>query len=96
MPGVLRLDTAYRTADLYYAAYLRVAGVPFLGTERDGKRVTFLFEDAGTTISDLKRGYFTDGARVPALSYVQMIREMKSLVFRAGGSRSRRVGNKET
>ena len=35
----------YRTSDLYYAAYLRVAGVPFLGTERAGKRVVFLFED---------------------------------------------------
>jgi len=76
------LDTAYRTADLYYAAYLRVAGVPFLGTERDGKRVTFLFEDIGTPLHDLKRGYFSDSARVPALSYVQMIRTMKTLVHR--------------
>tara|TARA_B100001094_G_scaffold331148_1_gene398540 strand:+ start:544 stop:780 length:237 start_codon:yes stop_codon:yes gene_type:complete len=76
------LDTPYRTSDLYYAAYLRVAGVPFLGTERAGKRVVFLFEDIGTPLRDLKKGYFSDGARVPALSYVQTIRFMKSLVHR--------------
>lgn len=75
------MDAAYRTSDLYYAAYLRVADVPFLGTERDGKRVTFLFGVAETQIRDLKQGYFTDKARVPALSYVQMIREMKSLLY---------------
>ena len=77
------LDTAaYRTSDLYYASYLRVAGVPFVGTERKGKRVVFLFEDIGAPLHDLKQGYFYDSARVPALSYVQMIRSMKSLVHR--------------
>jgi hypothetical protein len=76
------LDTSYRTSDLYYASYLRVAGVPFLGAERAGKRVVFLFEDEGSTLHDLKQGYFSDGARIPALSYVQMIRAMKSLVYR--------------
>jgi hypothetical protein len=75
------LNNVFRTSDLYYAAYLRVAGVPFLGTERDGKRVMFLFDVAETQILDLKQGYFTDKARVPALSYVQMIREMKSLLY---------------
>ena len=76
--------TAYRTSDLYYAAYLRVAGVPFLGAEREGKRVVFLFESElhPNTYSDLKRGYFSDNARVPALSYVQMIRAMKALVHK--------------
>ena len=75
------MNNVFRTSDLYYAAYLRVAGVPFLGTERDGKRVMFLFDVAETQILDLKQGYFTDKARVPALSYVQMIREMKSLLY---------------
>ena len=81
MPGVLRLNNIFRTSDLYYAAYLRVAGVPFMGTERDEKRVTFLFDVAESQILDLKQGYFTNKARVPALSYVQMIREMKSLLY---------------
>ena len=86
-PGTVRLypefcvlDT-YRTSDLYYAAYLRVAEVPFLGTERTDGRVVFLFESSDA-LPDLKRGYFTNTARIPALSYVQMVREMKSLVHR--------------
>ena len=83
VPGVLLLDGVYRTSDLYYAAYLRVAGVHFSGTERThGERVFFLFSSSEEQLSDLKQGYFTGSARVPALSYVQMIREMKSLVYR--------------
>lgn len=71
----------YRTSDLYYAAYLRVAGVPFMGTERDGKRVIFLFEDQTPTVMrELKSGYFSDRAKVPALSYVQTLRSMKGLI----------------
>jgi len=76
-------ETPYRTKDLYYSAYLRVAGVPFVGAERqDDGKVVFLFEDQGATaMRDLKRGYFSDNAKVPAMSYVQMIRAMKSLTF---------------
>lgn len=75
------MSDTFRTSDLYYAAYLRVASVPFLGTERDGKRVVFVFDVKDSQIRDLKQGYFTDKARVPALSYVQMIREMKTLLY---------------
>ena len=52
-------ETPYRTKDLYYSAYLRVAGVPFVGAERqDDGKVVFLFEDQGATaMRDLKRGY---------------------------------------
>ena len=76
------MKNVFRTSDLYYAAYLRVADVPFLGTEREGKRVVFLFDAVESQIVDLKQGYFTDTSRVPALSYVQMIRELKSLLYR--------------
>lgn len=75
------MKNVFRTSDLYYAAYLRVADVPFLGTEREGKRVVFLFDAVESQIVDLKQGYFTDTSRVPALSYVQMIRELKSLLY---------------
>jgi len=78
-------ETPYRTKDLYFSAYLRVAGVPFLSAERqeDGK-VVFLFEDIGTApLRDLKSGYFSDSAKVPAMSFVQMIRVMKSLTYSA-------------
>ena len=73
-------NSHYRTSDLYYAAYLKVAGVELQGTDREGKRVFFLFED-GPTLRDLKDQYFMDRAKVPALSYAQAIKALKALVF---------------
>lgn len=76
------MSTPYRTSDLYYSAYLRVAEVPFLSTIREGDKVVFLFEDQGVVaMRDLKQGYFSGHARVPALSFVQMIRSMKALTY---------------
>ena len=68
----------YRTSDLYYAAYLRVAGVPLIETEKEGSRVFFVFERV-EGIRDLKREYFNRTARVPALSYADEVRNMKAL-----------------
>ena len=68
----------YKTSDLYYAAYLKVAGVPFLEPQREGSRVIFVFEDSDN-IHDLKQQYFSRTSKVPALSYADEIRLMKSL-----------------
>jgi len=76
-------DNLYRTSDLYFASYLRVAGVTLVGTERERGRVVFLFESGGVAVMrDLKRDYFTDRAKVAALSFVQMIRTMKTLTHK--------------
>ena len=78
-------DNLYRTSDLYFASYLRVAGVTLVGTERERERgrVVFLFESGGVAVMrDLKRDYFTDRAKVAALSFVQMIRTMKTLTHK--------------
>ena len=75
-------DTAYRTSDLYYAAYLKVAGVPLLGKDREGSRVVFLFEDQGPhAMRSLKNQYFSDQARVPALSFTQALRALKGMIY---------------
>lgn len=68
----------YRTSDLYYAAYLKVAGVMLLETERDGGRVYFVFEDS-PNILDLKHQYFNRSSKVAALSYADEIKAMKAL-----------------
>jgi len=81
-------EEPYKTTDLYYAAYLKVAGVPFLGIERDGGRVTFLFGDQGPLVMrDLRNAYFTDAAKVAPLLFVQAIKAMKSLTFNDRGER---------
>lgn len=71
-------DGRYRTSDLYYAAYLKVAGVPYLGTEREGNRVFFIFEE-GDGLRDLKTQYFNRLSRVSALTYADEIKAMKAL-----------------
>lgn len=70
--------THYRTSDLYYAAYLRVAGVTFKGTEKEGSRVFFLFENS-ENMRDLKVQYHNGTSKVPAMPYADAIKSMKSL-----------------
>ncbi len=75
-------DQNYRTADMYYAAYLRVAGCNLKDTvkEQHGaqKRVYFLFEN-NPNMRDLKVQYFNRTAKVPALQYADEVRSMKAL-----------------
>jgi len=73
----------YRTSDLYYAAYLRVAGVPFIETQRDGKRVFFIFENSDA-LRELKNQYFNRTAKVVALSYADEVKAMKALTHLGG------------
>lgn len=71
----------YRTSDLYYAAYLKVAAVPFVEAVREpGGRVAFVFED-GDNIRDLKNQYYGRNAKVIAMSYSDEIKAMKALTF---------------
>jgi len=82
------MEPMYRTTDLYYAAYLKVAGVSFQGTEREGGRVFFLFDDQGPLVMrDLRNAYFTDTAKVAPLMFVQAIKTMKALTFNDRGER---------
>jgi len=71
-------DGRYRTSDLYYAAYLRVAGVPLLESEKEDRRVFFVFEHSDS-IQELKKQYFNRSSKVPALTYADEIRSMKAL-----------------
>jgi len=77
------VEGRYRTSDLYYAAYLKVAGVVFLDTEKEGHRIFFVFEN-NNSIKELKKEYFNRTSRVPALTYADEIRTMKSLTHMGG------------
>lgn len=77
-----RADGKYKTADLYYAAYLKAAGVPFLDTEREGDRTQFVFEKVDN-IRDLKTGFFTRSAKLSAMSYADEIKALKALTHMA-------------
>lgn len=70
----------HRTADINYAAYLKVAGVRFLGTEQQGRRVVFKFEES-PNLEDLKLQYFNRQAKVVALDYVDEVKALRNLSF---------------
>lgn len=75
----------YRTSDLYYAAYLRVAGVSFVGTAHEGNRVFFLFEEDGpVSIRELKQQYYNRTSKVAALTYADEVRVVKALTHDKG------------
>jgi hypothetical protein len=76
-------DGVYTTSDLYYAAFLKTAGVVLKGTEREDRRVIFVFE-ASDTLKDLKAQFFNRTAKVSALSYADEIKAMKSLTHMDG------------
>jgi hypothetical protein len=73
----------YRTSDLYYAAYLKVAEVKFVGTTREDRRVFFLFEDQDG-LSELHMQYFNNVSKVPARAYAEEIKAMKAMVHHDG------------
>ena len=73
-----RDDGKFKTADLYFAAFLKAAGVPFLETKREGDRTNFVFERQ-ENIRDLKNGFFTRTAKVSAMSYADEIKALKAL-----------------
>ena len=79
----MQTKTAYRTSDMYYAAYLKVAGVILQGTEKQGNRIFFLFED-NDNLRDLRVEFFNGRSKVAALSYADAIKHMKSLTHDNG------------
>ena len=71
-------NTGYRTSDLYFAAYLRAMNVPFTETQREGKRVYFVFSKI-PELRSMKKSYFNGTSNVGALRFANEIRNMKSL-----------------
>jgi hypothetical protein len=73
------VPTDLRITDLYYAAYLKVAAVPFLGTEREGRRVFFIFERI-PGLAQLRAQYFNrTPQKIAVLTLIDEIRAMKQM-----------------
>ena len=68
----------YETSDLYYAAYLKAAGVLLVDTKRVGGRVQFVFEHS-EMIKKLEIEFYNRTAKIIAFNYADEIRAMKSL-----------------
>jgi len=70
----------FKTSDLYFAAYLKTAGVIMKRTERsDSGKVHFVFDTSIASIEDLTQGWVNDTGRVPASSYAFNVKSLKSV-----------------
>jgi len=72
-------DDAFRTPDLYFAAYLQTAGVEMVRTDRENNRVYFVFDTSIANINELKTGWFNNSAKVAAQPYANAIKSLKSI-----------------
>jgi hypothetical protein len=74
-------DRTYRTSDLYYAAFLKVAGVRFVETVREGSRTHFVFEHQ-EGLRALKNQYYGRTAvKIQPLSFADEIKTLKTLTY---------------
>lgn len=70
----------FRTSDLYFAAYLQVAGVPMTRTEKNGSgKVSFIFDTSTSNMSELKNLWFSQNGKIQALPYANAIKSLKSI-----------------
>jgi hypothetical protein len=73
-------DTEFRTSDLYFAAYLQVAGVPLVKTERNGNgKVSFVFDTSVSNLEELRTAWVNQSGKIPALPYANAVKSLKSL-----------------
>jgi len=73
-------DTEFKTSDLYFAAYLQVAGVPMKRTDRNGGgKMSFVFDQTVSNVTELKTAWATSAGKVAALPYANAIKNLKSL-----------------
>lgn len=74
-------NNEFSTSDLYFAAYLLVAGVRMLRTDRNnGPKFSFVFDTTVSNIEELKNAWFTQTGKVAALAYANQIKTLKSAV----------------
>jgi hypothetical protein len=74
------IDGTHRTSDLYYAAYLKVAGITLQNVEHQGRRAIYIFE-APHNIDELKMAFFNRTAKVVAMTLIDEIKAMKALTY---------------
>ena len=69
----------YATSDLYLSADLKSRGMKILDKEVDGRRTTFIFQDA-LNRQDLIRDFYNRG-EVNITDYVHALQDIKAIVF---------------
>lgn len=74
----------YHTSDLYFAAYLQVAGVPMIRHDKNpAGRVSFVFDASVSNINELKTAWISRGGKIAALPYADAIKSLKAMCHMA-------------
>lgn len=68
----------YRTADLYFAAVFKASGIPMIRTDREGRRIYFVFKNV-RELKVLQAAWVNSSAVVNAQDYAQAIKQLKGL-----------------
>jgi len=80
MKTEMKTEDVYATHDLYFAAYLQVAGAHMQTTTRQSSgRVNFIFDCTVVNIEELKTAWYNQTGKVPALPYANAIKNLKHL-----------------
>ena len=69
-----------RTADIFFAAFLKTAAVPLYDVRKEDGRVNFYFEKT-PGIDDLKRSYFNRKGKIVAMDFADEYRALKTLTY---------------
>ncbi len=69
----------YATSDFYLASFLKARGLRLVATERDGRKVSFIFEDRSDRGS-LIRDFYNDG-EVKVNAFTHAIQDLKGVIY---------------
>jgi len=75
----MKVRTDYVTTDLYLASFLKAQGMKLIGTERQGRRVSFVFEDRPDRESAVLEFYNNGVVRIN--DFTHAIQDLKAVVF---------------
>jgi hypothetical protein len=76
----MKNDETFMTNDLYFAAYLQVAGAPMQkAAKQTSGRISFLFDSSVVNIEELKTAWYNNTGKVPALPYANAVKSLKHL-----------------
>lgn len=71
----------FETADIYLAAYLKIAGCELQRRRRQGHRVYFVFTNAGGSMNDMREAFFSGRGKVSAHQYSREVMAFKEMCF---------------
>jgi len=69
----------YETSDLYLGCYLKARGLRLIDAKRDGRRITFVFEDSGER-GRLIQDFYNDGT-VRVNEFTHALQDLKAIVY---------------